>query len=192
MATRMNVEALCDPYIEGERIYLRALARRDATATYAEWMNESAINQFLESRFAHHDIASLQAFIDAARGDPLTLLAGIFLKGDERHIGNIKLGPINMAHRRGDIGLLIGDTGCWGKGFATEAIALISAFAFEQVGVHRLTAGAYADNEGSARAFERAGFHREGLLKDHWLTGDHFQDGVLLGKVNPAHAAPAA
>ncbi|HEY1157453.1 MAG TPA: GNAT family protein, partial [Arthrobacter sp.] len=102
-------------------------------------------------------------------GDPLNLFAGIFLREGDRHIGNIKLGPINVHHRRADIGLLVGDRACWGKGYASEAIAILSDFAFGRLGLHRLTAGMYAENEGSARAFEKAGYAREGLLRGHWL-----------------------
>ena len=44
------------------------------------------------------------------------------IKTTDKHIGNIKLGPINWIHRYGDISLLIGDKDYWGKGIATEAI----------------------------------------------------------------------
>jgi RimJ/RimL family protein N-acetyltransferase len=188
MTTELDLDSMADPRIEGDRIYLRRLSAIDVSATYLGWMTAPTVNRYLESRFAEHTLQGLHDFVEKMAGDPLNLFAGIFLRDGDVHIGNIKLGPIDARHRRADIGLLIGDPECWGKGYATEAIAVLSDFAFARVGLHRLTAGAYAENEGSARAFERAGFAREGLLRSHWFCEGKFQDGVYLGRINPSES----
>ena len=54
--------------------------------------------------------------------------------------------------------ILLGDKNCWGKGYATETIEVLTEHAFGVLGLHKLTAGAYAENVGSIRAFEKAGF----------------------------------
>ena len=185
MTLKLNLKATRDPRIEGERIYLRRLRASDVSLHYLQWMNAPEVNRYLESRYYEHTMESLHAFVAAMAEDPYNLFTGIFLKDDDRHIGNIKLGPINLHHGHADIGLLIGEPTCWGKGYASEAIGILSDFAFNEIGLHRLTAGAYADNEGSSRAFEKRGYVREGILRSHWLCGGAFQDGVCLGKVNP-------
>ena len=48
--------------------------------------------------------------------------------------------------------------GARGRGYATEAIAALSAWALEQPGVHEVRADTLPDNEPSARALLRAGF----------------------------------
>lgn len=185
MTLALNLDATRDPRIEGERIYLRRLHAGDISDDYLGWMQSEQINRYLESRFQEHSLASLAEFVEAMAGDPLNLLTGIFLKDHDRHIGNIKLGPINPRHGHADIGLLIGDPSCWGKGYATEAIRILTDFAFEEIGLNRVAAGAYAENEGSWRAFEKAGFERDALFRSHWYCEGRFQDGVSLGKVNP-------
>lgn len=177
-----------DPRIEGERIYLRRLRAGDVSEDYRRWMNDPEINSFLESRFVAHDLDGLTGFVEAMAEDPLNLFLGIFLKADDRHIGNIKLGPVNTHHARAEIGLLVGDRNCWGQGYATEAIAILTDFAFA-IGLRRVGAGAYAGNEGSARAFEKAGYRREALFRDHWWHDGRFQDGVYLAKVNAEESA---
>jgi RimJ/RimL family protein N-acetyltransferase len=79
------------------------------------------------------------------------------------------------------VGLIVGEKECWGKGFATEAIRLVMQLAFAQLGLRRLTAGAYASNIASIRAFEKAGFSREGLRRRHYLCDGEYVDGVLMG-----------
>jgi RimJ/RimL family protein N-acetyltransferase len=52
-----------------------------------------------------------------------------------------------------------------GRGFATRAVRLVAAWAFEHVGVARLIAGTNPENVGSQRVLERAGFEREGYQR---------------------------
>lgn len=152
---------------------LRCLSEDDVTETYLEWMNDHRVTQYLEARFQQHTMESLRRYVAMNR------LSAILANGV--HVGNIKL-DIDEHHNRGEIGLFIAPEH-WGKGYATWAIKFETEFAFH-IGLHKVTAGAYAGNVGSIRAFEKAGFTREGVLKDHWLIDGEYQDGILLGKVN--------
>ncbi|MBY0431841.1 MAG: GNAT family N-acetyltransferase [Rhodospirillales bacterium] len=107
---------------------------------------------------------------------------------DGRHVGNIKLGPINRHHRRGDIGLLIGERDQWGRGLAAEAIAAMTAYAFAELGLNKVVAGCYAANEGSRRAFLKAGFAEVARRPRprHWLSDGVWQDDVVLECFAPA------
>jgi [ribosomal protein S5]-alanine N-acetyltransferase len=183
----LNLAATKDPRIDGERIYLRRLRESDVSQAYLAWMNGPDISQYLESRFIEHTMESLSAFVAAMADDPRNLFTGIFLKDGDRHVGNIKLGPIDLHHSHAEVGLLIGDRECWGKGYATEAIAAITRFAFEEINLHKIVAGAYEDNGGSTKAFLKAGYALEGNLRSHWWSSGRFQDGTLLGKVNQGH-----
>ena len=96
-------------------------------------------------------------------GSDDNLLLGLFPRAEpQRHIGNIKLGPIDQRHKSAPIGIAIGARDCWGKGFASQAVAALSDHAFAVLGLERVEAGFYADNEASQRAFKRAGFVEEG------------------------------
>lgn len=170
----------------GGEIYLRSLVRDDASLAYLSWLSDPEINQYLEVRFiSPQTLAQLQSFIEKIMGSGDSLLLGIFLASEHRHIGNIKLGPIDWNHRTADIGLLIGDRGQWGKGFATGAIQLVAHYAFRDLKLAKLTAGCYSENQGSMSAFFKAGFAHEGTRLSQWQVGDRRQDGILLGKVNP-------
>lgn len=100
---------------------------------------------------------------------------------DNSHIGNIKLGPINWYHRNADVSLFIGEKYLWGQGYAREAIQLVTDFAFQTLNLNKLKAGCYAENLGSAKAFEKCGYEREGLLKGHIIDRGQEIDIILLG-----------
>jgi ribosomal-protein-alanine N-acetyltransferase len=173
------------PPLEGERLILRDLEPADAGGRYLEWMGDPEVMKYLESRFTAYAHDDLLAYIQAARQDPAVRLLGIVRREDGRHIGNLKLGPIDHQHGRADIGILIGERDCWGKGYGTEAVATVSAWAFTALALRKLTAGAYSSNVGSIRAFQRAGFHVEATRSQHYVSGDQIVDAVLLARFRP-------
>jgi len=165
-------------------IFLRPVKLSDISMEYVKWMNSKQVNQFLESRFSKHTLTDLKNYQRKISKDPNTFFMGIFKKEKQNHIGNIKLGPIDWNHKIADIGIMIGDKNSWGKGYATDAIKLITNFGFKKLKLHKLTAGAYENNLGSIKAFLKAGFHEEARRRKHFFFKGKFLDGILLAKIN--------
>ena len=172
------------PFLQGEKIFLRRLTEEDATEEYVRWMNDPDINQYLESRFYTQTIESTKAFIRSVTNDN-NYQFGIFVKDTEKHIGNIKIGGINLYHKFADIGFLIGEKDYWGKGIASEAVKLATDYAFNSLKLHKLYGGAYAPNIGSIKAFLKNGYLEEGRQISQYFCNGKYVDVILLGKVNP-------
>ena len=170
---------------ENSRIYLKELALENITNLYLSWMNDPEVTNFLESRFQKHTIETLGDYVDQFLNDKNNILLGIFLFQDNQHIGNIKLGPINPFHYSSEVGILIGNKECWGKGYASEAIEMLVNHAFSKLGLHKLTAGCYSNNPGSEKAFLKAGFTREGTRKQQYCSDGTFVDHIMMGIINP-------
>jgi len=73
---------------------------------------------------------------------------------------------------------------CWGRGYATEALAAVVAYAFETLGLQRLVAVVDEPNHASQRLMGRVGFTPTGStsgpcypLRTYRLTRSHF-DGL--------------
>jgi RimJ/RimL family protein N-acetyltransferase len=171
-------------FLEGKRIYLREVRPTDVNENYYRWMNDPEVTRYLESRFYPSSMDGLRDYVTGKLGDRDNVFLAIVLKDDNRHIGNIKVGPINWIHRCADVGLLLGEKECWGKGYATEAIALVTTYAFKILNLHCLTAGCYALNQGSAKAFLKVGWQQEGLRKSLFICDGVYVDEILLGIVN--------
>lgn len=172
------------PFLVGERIYLREVRPSDVNENYYRWMNNPTITDFLESRFYPNSIEKLKEYVEGKLTDTNNIFLAIVLKENNRHIGNIKLGPINWNHRFGDIGIIIGENDCQGKGLATEAIMLLSKHAFETLNLHKITAGAYDSNIGSVKAFQKAGFEVEGKRKGYFFSKGKYVDMIIMGLIN--------
>ncbi|CAA0149123.1 Acetyltransferase (GNAT) domain protein [Tenacibaculum maritimum] len=102
-------------------------------------------------------------------------------------IGTIKIGPINSAHKTSDLVALIGERGDFGKGIGTEAIELGVKLAFEILDIRKLFGGMYASNIPSIKAYTRAGWIVEGVLKGHYINEGKNEDRILVGCFNPKY-----
>ena len=163
-------------------VELFALTPDHVSDRYVRWLNDPAVNRYLESRFARHTVASTRAFVQSVLDSEHSVMFGIRSVPDAMHVGNIKLGPIERMHRRGEIGLLIGEPGARGRGIGTAAIELVTRYAFGPLGLKKVTAGCYSENRGSVRAFEKAGFVVEAVRARHFLLDGRPQDAVLIAR----------
>ena len=69
-----------------------------------------------------------------------------------------------------------------GHGYATEAAAAMVGYAFERLGVRRITAGCFADNHASVRILEKIGMRREQHgVADSWHDELGWVDGYTYG-----------
>jgi RimJ/RimL family protein N-acetyltransferase len=173
------------PFIQGDRIYLREVRLSDVNENYYRWMNDPDVIDFLEVRFFPNSIERIESYVRTMEEDPDSLFMAIILKENDEHMGNIKLGPINWIHRFADLSLFIGEKKFWGKGYAPEAIGLAVDHAFNTLNLQKVTAGVYANNMGSLRAFKKAKFLKEGLRKHHRFYRGHYVDEVCLAIVRP-------
>ena len=170
--------------INGDKIYLRNIELNDVSSAYVNWLNDSEINQYLETRYEDQTIDSVHKYVQKVIDTDNESLLAMCLHNNHRHIGNIKLGPINMTHKSAEISLFIGDKDAWGKGIATEAIYILSNYAFNTLHLNKLTAGCYANNIGSMKAFEKAGYKIEGIFKKQYLCNEVYVDRICMGLLN--------
>ena len=99
-------------------------------------------------------------------------------------IGVTGLSELAPRDRRATVGTWFGRA-YWGSGANPESKALITALAFEHLGLDRLNAWANTRNGRSQLALERVGFRREGVLVGWHRHGDAIHDVVVFGMTRP-------
>ena len=166
----------------GDAVFLRPLLPQDINENYVGWFRDERVTHFLEAKNISNSQA-LMHLVDGFVRDAWYMYAIIDrIRG--LHIGNIKIGPINRKHQTADISIFIGDVESWGKGFATLAVSLGTRIAFEQLGLRKLHAGVIGGNNGSTRAFEKAGWRLEAELPSDLLHEGKAKSRILLGILN--------
>jgi RimJ/RimL family protein N-acetyltransferase len=162
------------------RVRLRLIAEADLPAIVAacqdpeipRWTRvpdsygDSDAREWLDAQQQRRDAGSeLHLVVVDARRDEL--------------LGSIGLVDIDWKDRRGSIGYWV-TPGARGRGVATNAVRLLAAWGFEELGLGRVEIRSQPKNEASHRVAERAGFTREGVLRSHALIKGQRRDMVVF------------
>jgi RimJ/RimL family protein N-acetyltransferase len=167
--------ATLDTRLETQRLILRPLVEADAEALWP-YVSDPELPRMM-SWAAHVDIEQTRAFL---RGQAEAMLAGSGVSWGivhaDRVVGTISLDDITWQFRawridRAEIGYWLAPA-LWGQGLMTEATIEVMRFAFDRLGLHKLTIGCLAENQASRRVIEKCAFRFVGRHED-----DVFRDG---------------
>ena len=171
--------------LRSNRIELSQVQIRDASVEYLLWLNDVEVNKFLETRWISQTLETVISYIKKVSSSPTELLLKIVVAAEEIHIGNIKIGPIDVNNKSAELSYFIGNKSFWGQGYATEAINLCVDYCFETLGLHKIQAGCFETNIGSQKALLKSGFELEGRLRKRILTIDGSrEDHLWFGRIN--------
>jgi ribosomal-protein-serine acetyltransferase len=97
-------------------------------------------------------------------------------------LGGCGLNDIHPVHGFANLGYWVRRR--WtGRGAATAAAGLVARFGFEQRGLKRIEIVAAVDNKASQRVAEKAGAHREGVLRCRLTIHGKVHDAVLYSLI---------
>lgn len=84
-------------------------------------------------------------------------------------IGTLKIGHIDWRIGTGDLGIMIGNLDYRGKGLSEKICRIGLDYAFNILGLNRVSAGCYEKNIAMCRCFERVGFNKIGIERQNVL-----------------------
>jgi len=168
-------------FLTGKRIYLRPMALSDVDGPYFDWLNDYEVTRYLETGSFPTTRATLRHYLESVARHPDNVMLAIMDKKIHVHVGNVKLGPIHRIHRRADIGIMVGDKRFWGKGYGSEAMALMLEYGFKRLNLHKITLGVYADHAPAVRSYQKLGFVIEGTFKEQLFRDGRFRNEAMMG-----------
>ena len=102
-------------------------------------------------------------------------------------VGRCGITRVDWKNRLAELAIMIG-TPYRGRGYGTEAMALLTDFCFREMNLHRLKVTVFAFNEPALKCYEANGFVREGLLRQELWRDGAYRDVVILAKLAPGAA----
>jgi RimJ/RimL family protein N-acetyltransferase len=169
------------PLLHGARVRLRALAAHDADALLALHSDAAVMRYWSCPPWTGRDQALAHIERIAREREAMEFYPWVAtLPDDDTLIGTCTLFDIHREHRRGVIGYALRSP-FWGQGLAGEMVRLALGHAFDTLDLNRIEADIDPDNLASCRLVERAGFRREGTLRERWRVGGGVQDTALYG-----------
>jgi len=158
MSGRRSGEALSDGVVA-----LRPWTEADAPAIVECIDGDPEIGRWLDQVPQPYSLDDALGYIRGAGEQSFAILEA----GDAAVLGSIGV-RWNEAGDIGEVGYWL-CAGARGRGVATRAVRLVSAWALARGGIGRLQLRAAVGNDASRRVAERAGFTFEGVLRSaHW------------------------
>lgn len=143
--------------------------------------NDPAVARQLRDRFPHpYEPAHALGFLNWATLQPLTTVWAIAVDGEAVGGVGLQLGH-DIERVSAEIGYWVGQAH-WGRGLATAALAGVTDHAFAQFELARIFAVPFADNQGSIRVLEKAGYVLEGRLFRSAIKAGVIRDQLLFAR----------
>lgn len=124
---------------------------------------------------------AVEAYVRGLWDSPTDAFFAIVTRDSGSFVGTQRLAHIDWRSGTAELGVMIGDRSVWNRGLAKDAVSVACRYAFDNLGLRRLTAGTPEPNVAMRRCFERLGFREEGRLRRHVLFGGKAVDRVLFG-----------
>lgn len=164
--TEVGVSSLTTP-----RLLLGPLRLEDVDEAYVHWQNDPEVLRY-RARRVPLNADDLRAYIRAipARDRVFAIRERV----TSRHIGNVTLNSVLEHHRSAELSIVMGARDVWGRGYGREVIVVVTRFAFDTMGLHRVWAE--SPNPAFNHVVEGLGFVHEGTKRQALLIDGRYVD----------------
>lgn len=142
-----------------ERLLIRQYFLEDAENIHSV-INNKEISEFMPSipyPYPRETVDWWINFVNNRIKEKTAYELGIFLREDQRYIGNCELGISKNDEKQAYIGYFI-DPLLWHNGYASEAVIEMIKFGFNKLSLDKIIGRCLYNNIGSIRVLEKAGF----------------------------------
>jgi len=166
---------------DGKLVRLREYRREDIDLRY-NYINDPEILRYLESGIPYpltfneelKWFEAVSAFKDSYRFAVEAIAEGLY-------IGDCGINSVDWKNSVASAVIFIGSKAYRGRGYGTEAMQILMAFAFNQMNINKLRLNVYSFNEQALRSYEKCGFKREGLLRQEIFRDGRYYDTIVMG-----------
>ena len=165
--------------IDTSRLRLRKLTLADVDDYYRHLFGSEAVSRYMLWN-PHRDVSESAASIRKVLcryEEGRCYRWGITLKETNELIGIIDLLRFDEEKGSCSFAYMLGEC-FWGRGYGTEALKAVFAFAFSQMEVKSITADHMAENPASGRVMEKAGMKRVRILPQKYEKNGILHDAM--------------
>lgn len=157
---------------------VRPWAESDAESL-ARHANNKRVSMHLRDRFPYpYPLEGARNFLKWAAAQATPTVWAIEVEGEAAGGIGIELHS-DVERVSAEIGYWLGES-VWGRGIATEALKAVTVEAFTMFEITRLYAVPFADHQASIRVLEKAGYVREGHMRQSAIKDGRIRDQLLL------------
>lgn len=163
---------------ESERLYLSPMNVEDYQI-YTKWINDETLSRGLGNfKLNITEMGERNWIEDVCKNGEHHF--SIVRKEDDVLLGTYGLKLKDQVSKRYHVGGFIGEESERGKGYGTEALILITKFAFEILNAETLFSGIYSFNEASLKAAKKAGYIVAGKYRNAYYYNCKYYDEICV------------
>ncbi|WP_203230274.1 GNAT family N-acetyltransferase [Segeticoccus rhizosphaerae] len=169
--------------LRGDRVRLRELRDADLAPLQA-WWRDPEVAVFNNQVKPQPDALVEEMLRGWSRNDAAGSAAFCIETLDCELVGHAALFGAEAQNRCATFGIFL-DPARQGQGLGSDATRLMVRYGFETLGLHRIELSVNALNTRAVAAYEKAGFVREGLLREKLYYAGAFRDQAIMGVLAP-------
>lgn len=170
--------------LAGKQTLLEPFTAADISDQYLGWLRDQEVVRFSNQRFRVHTRESSLAYLGSFAGSG-NLFLGIRLAEDRRLVGTITAYR-SQPHQTADMGILVGDRACWGRGIGLDAWSRLMDYLLNVCHLRKVTGGTLRCNIGMVQIMERSGMVLEAVRAQQELVDQVPQDALYYAKFRAA------
>ncbi len=162
-----------------KRLRFRQLKLSDVPELMKHW-NDPELRQYVDQGLFPMTEEQETEWIKKTHSDMMSGKAYFFgFEYNKKFIGSVGLMNVNNVARYATMGITIYNKAYWGKGLGTEAVRFILEYAFNILNLKTVHLEVWSDNERAYKAYERAGFKKQGRKRNYKFLKGKYVDAIL-------------
>lgn len=158
-----------------------AAVRREDIPLYTQWFQDYEVGRMLNPDvFMPATVENEEDWYNRVSTATDSYTLSIRTIADDRLLGNCAFFSISQKNRSATFGIAIGDKDYWGRGYGFEATQLMVRFGFDELNLNRIQLDVYDFNPRAIRAYEKAGFSKEGVRRKAVFREGSYHDVYLM------------
>lgn len=185
-AVRDRAPGGAHPVLVSEHVALTALTADDLPVLF-RWIND---RELVLHNAPYRPVTEEQhrTWFEAVQQRHDVRIFAIRLRDSGRLIGSCQLHSIHDIHRSAELQMRLGEADARDQGYGTEALQLLLRYAFQDLGLHRVSLHVFSTNDAAIRLYEKAGFVREGALRRAACIEGRYLDVIVMGLLREEYA----
>jgi len=176
---------LTENILHGLRIKMTAIGKTDLPAI-SVWYEDTSFSRMFDATPAlPKSQAQLEKWLEGVNKATDSYLFAIRPLEDETLLGFLELDGILWPHQSGWLSIGLGNPKHWGQGLGREGMELALRFAFNELNLYRVQLTVFSYNDRAINLYEKLGFKREGVFREHIQRDGRRYDMILFGLLRP-------
>ena len=141
------------------------------TPTYLGWLKDDETTRWLVKAGPDVGLDEVEAFCRQMIDSDDDCFFAIIDKVNGRHVGNVRIGPIDWEAGTSRFGVMIGEAGARGRGLGAEVMELVENFCFGPLGLTQMRFPVVVANEQAMAMYRKRGFTLDGDWPENFEKG---------------------